>query len=161
MIRHLPQSMPRSLLTGFACICLAACGGASAEFGNEPDAHQSAASVEPISTLLADDGSIMPTDPRTTPADSGARTRTGRYASPRQAEQLERALGEAVIQVNVECCGIEGADLALGIAYGVQAALDLPSGTPVLVRSADLRLGASVANHLSEAGYSHVWLVTR
>jgi hypothetical protein len=49
----------------------------------------------------------------------------------------------------------------VGIAYGVQAAEDLPDSAPVLVRAANLRLGAVAANRLADAGYGSVWLVTR
>ena len=78
-----------------------------------------------------------------------------------RADQLERALGTDVLPVNVQCCGIDAAESAIGLAYALQAAHDLPNSTPILVRSADLRLGASVANRLLEGGYSNVWLVTR
>jgi hypothetical protein len=81
-------------------------------------------------------------------------------AGSRQAEQLERALGEGVIRVNVECCGVDGVEQALGIAYGMQAAGNLPNSAPVLVRSDDLRLGAVAVKRLSEAGYANVRLVS-
>lgn len=153
----------RALLIGFSSVCISACGGgdaADAE-GAGSDARAEVRTVESFSTLLADDGSIMPSAPDTVPADAAARTQAGRYASSHQAAELERALGDGVIRVNVECCGLEGVDEAVGIAYGVQAAADLPNSTPVLVHAADLRLGAVAANRLADAGYGSVWLVTR
>ena len=146
-----------ALLTGLVSACIVACGG-----GDEAaESERADAGAETFSTLLADDGTSMPSMPDTVPADAAARTQTGRYASSQQAEQLERALGDDVIRVNVECCGVAGVDQAIGIAYGVQAAADLPSSAPVLVRSADLRLGALAANRLTDAGHGNVWLVTR
>ena len=137
--------------------CLAACGGGNG--AAERDRAQGAA--EPISTLLADDGTSLPPAPDTIPSDAASHTQLGRYASSLQAEQLERALGEGVLRVNVECCGIEAVDQAIGIAHGMQAASDLPDSAPVLVRAADLRLGAAAANRMSAAGHANVWLVTR
>jgi len=158
-----PHLLTHALLTGLVAACMSACGGGTAadSDGTGGDTKPVLSGADSFSTLLADDGSIMPSDPNTVPADQAARTRAGRYASSRQAEQLERALGDGVIRVNVECCGVEGLDRAIGIAYGVQAAGDLPASAPVLVRSADLRLGAVAANQLAEAGYGNVWLVTR
>ncbi|MBC7939581.1 MAG: hypothetical protein H7Z19_07405 [Chitinophagaceae bacterium] len=146
-----------AFLTGLVSTCIVACGGGDSAAENE----RANAGAETFSPLLADDGTSMPSMPDTVPADAAARTQTGRYASSRQAEQLERALGDDVIRVNVECCGVEGVDQAIAIAYGVQAAANLPSSAPILVRSADLRLGALATNRLTGAGYGNVWLVTR
>jgi hypothetical protein len=152
----------RALLIGVASACITACGGGGDDADAEGPGSEARAEVrESFSTLLADDGSIMPSAPATVPADPAAHTRAGLYASSRQAAELERALGEGVIRMNVECCGPERVDEAVGIVYGVQAAADLPYSAPVLVRAADLRLGAVAANRLSDAGYSSVWLVTR
>lgn len=153
----------RQLLIALISACISACGGGGNTSDDSSDSHTLVAprSAEPLSGLLADDGSIMPSAPDAVPVDPAARTRAGRYASSRQADQLDRALGEGVIRVNVECCGVEGVDQAIAIAYGVQAAGDLPNSTPVLVRSFDARLGAVTANRLADAGYSKVWLVTR
>jgi hypothetical protein len=159
-----PHLLNRALLIGFSSACISACGGgddaANAE-GSSSSARAEVRAVESFSTLLADDGSLMPSATATVPADPAAHTRAGRYASSHQAAELERALGDGVIHVNVECCGPERVDEAVGIAYGVQVAADLPRSAPVLVRSADLRLGAVAANRLADAGYSSVWLVTR
>lgn len=164
MNKFCPHPLTHALLIGFVSACISACSGggdaADAE-GADSEAHAELRAVEPFSTLMADDGSIMPSAPDTVPADAGARTRAGRYASSLQAAALELALGDGVIRVNVECCGLEGVDQAVGIAYGVQAAGDLSDSTPILIRSADLRLGAVAANRLSDAGYGSVWLVTR
>lgn len=155
---------PYVLLIGLIGACLPACGGGDDDTGapgSEGDVHALLHVVEPISTLLADDGSIMPSAPDTVPADPAAHTRAGRYASSRQAEQLERALGDKVILVSVECYGIDGVNQAIGLAYGRQRAGRLLNSAPMLVRSADLRLGAAAVNRLSDAGYGSVWLVTR
>ncbi len=151
------RPLKHALLTGLVGICIVACGGGD----NAAESERGNTGAESFSTLLADDGISMPSMPDTVPADAAARTQSGRYASSRQAEQLERALGDGVIRVNVECCGVEGVDQAIAIAYGVQAAADLPSSAPILVRAADLRLGALATNRLTDAGYGNVWLVTR
>lgn len=154
--------LTRALIVGGASACVCACGGGAAGAGDaasEKPARLGA--VTPVSTLLDDDGSVMPSAPASVPADAGARTRAGLYASSEQAAALERALGDDLIRVDVECCGRDGVDQAMGIAYGVQAASNLPNSVPVLVRSADLRLGAVAANSLLDAGYPKVWLVTR
>lgn len=161
MTRDVLELFTRSLRVGLIGLGLAACGGAGDGSGDEPSASLAMPAPETIATLMADDGSIMPASPGAIPDDSGAHTRTGRYASARQAEQFEHARGEAVLPVNVDCCGVDAADQALRIAHSMQATHDLPNSTPVLVRSLDLRLGAFVANRLSDAGYSHVWLVTQ
>lgn len=140
---------------------LAACGG-----GEEPTAARvstlSAQHAEIVlAPMLGDDGSIMPSDPGAAPADYGARTRAGHYASPLQAEQLEHALGHGVLRVDVACCGHEAAELAVLIAFGLQAAHDLDKSAPVLVYGRDLRVAASIANWLNDEGYSRVWLVTQ
>ncbi len=96
------------------------------------------------------------------PSDPGARTRVGRYATPAQATELEDRMGVLAIPVNVEP-GPDAAaavELASQIVFGLQAAHDLRADAPVLVRSADLRLGATLANRLGELGYSNVVLVS-
>jgi hypothetical protein len=146
-----------ALLSGLVGACVSACGGGDHAAESSP----ANGGAEVVSTLLADDGSSLPSAPDTVPADPAARTKAARYASSQQAEQLERALGEGALHVVVECCGVERVDQAIGIAQGLQAARDLPNSAPVLVRAADLRLGAVAANRLADAGYSQVWLVTR
>jgi hypothetical protein len=150
-----------ALLSGLLGVCLGACLGACGGGDNAADTEAADGGAGVVSTLLADDGGSMPSAPDTVPADPAARTKAARYASSQQAEQLEHALGEGVLRVTVECCGVDRVDQAIGIAQGMQAAGDLPNSTPVLVRAADLRLGAVAANRLADAGYGQVWLVTR
>jgi hypothetical protein len=137
-------------------LALAGCGGG----GDEPPTD-SERDGGPIATLLADDGSAMPNHPRAVPADAAAWTRSGRYADARQAEQLEHALGEATLRVDVACCGEAAVEQAIGIALAWQAAQHLPDSTPVIVRATDLRSGANAADRMTAAGYGNVWLVTR
>ena len=143
---------------------LAACGGGGDD-GRQvgADATQQtgllgAATV--VAPLLADDGSVMPSDPRAEPADAAAWTEARRYATVQQAQMLTGFLGDGVLQVEVECCGIEAVDRAVGIVWGLQASYSLPGQTPVLVSGADLRLAAAAANRLTSGGMTHVWLVT-
>lgn len=108
--------------------------------------------------LLDDAGEPMPSDPRAQPADAAAWTVAGRYATARQARHM-LAVRDDAMPVNVRCCGIEAADEAVGIAFGMQAS-GIANDTPVLVAGDELRLAASVANRLTRGGMTRVWLVT-
>ena len=145
-----------AILANLVIAVLCACGG-----GDNSAGFEDAQGAEPsLLSLQASDRFSMSSGPGIAPIDVASRTKAGLYASSQQAEGLERSLTGDVINVDIACCGIEGVELALGNAYGMQAARDLPRSAPVLVRAADLRLGASVANGLSDAGFSQVWLVT-
>jgi hypothetical protein len=149
-----------STLTLVAAVGLSACGGGETA-GATALAPQASAAIAVEAPLLDDEGQPTPTQPAALPADPGARTRSTGYATPTQAAALERALGADVLSTEVGCCGAEGADLAVLMVYGDQAARDLPNSTPVLVRGADPRLAATVAQRLADAGFSRVWLVAR
>jgi hypothetical protein len=144
-------------------MALAACGGLADEApGAAAPAEVASTDKQPPMTALVDDeGRAELSHPALVPADAGARTRAGRYASAAQAMDLEGALGNGVLRVDVECCGSEAVDRAIGLAHGMQAAHDLPDSAPVLVRGADLRLGATAVDRLSKAGHANVWLVTQ
>jgi len=138
---------------------LAACGG-----GAEPEVRaQALVATSVVAPLLDDEGRVQLSDSAAVPADPGARTRSARYATPAQAAQLEAALGARAIPVTVEAGpdGSTAVEVAAGIVFGLQAAHDLPSDAPVLVRGAELRLAATLANRLDDAGLSHVFLVSR
>jgi hypothetical protein len=150
----------RPLTPTILALTLALAGGLAACGGNHETETASTEREPPTTTLLDDDGNPMPTVAAAVPADAGARTRQGRYATARQAAWLERSLGSAVLNVDVECCGAEGVEQAVGIAHGLQAAQDLPDRAPVLVRGADLRLAAVAADRMAAAGHTQVWLVT-
>lgn len=138
---------------------LSACGGGSTETDATASLSEAAVAVE--APLLEDTGQMAATLPAALPADAGARTRSTGYATPSQATALEAALGSDVLSTEVGCCGADAADLAVLTVYGNQAAGDLPNSTPVLVRGADQRLAATVAQRLSDNGFSRVWLVVR
>ncbi len=144
---------------------LAACGGG--EPGNPALATTTATATERpaaagriVAPLVQDDGSLSPGDPQAQPADPGAWTRDGRYATATQAGMMEDALGDDALIVDVRCCDAVAVEQAVGLAWAMQAARDLPRDVPVLVRGEDLRLAAAAANRLSEGGLTHVWLVT-
>jgi hypothetical protein len=139
-----------------AIVLLGACGGSEAP--SPPPVRTTAADIVP--PLMHDDGSFAASPPQAQPADLGAWTRTGLYASARQADQLAHALGAAAIPIEVECCGAEAVERTVGIVHAVQAAGDLPDSVPVLVSGADLRLAAAAANRLADGGLTHVWLVS-
>ena len=153
-----------SRLPGRACapvllmvLTLAACGGSTDDTTNASGNRAQAAAVRP---LLADGGAVLTAEPNSVPLDYSAHTQQGLYAQREQALQLERQLRGNVVWVPVECCGSEGADLAVLIAYGMQAAHNLPASAPVFVSGADLRLAASVVNRLADGGMSRVFLLT-
>jgi hypothetical protein len=141
---------------------LSACGGPAPEtMAEEGRARPLAANPTVVWPLLDDDGHLNPAPPAAVPADAGARTRNGHYATAAQAVQLEQALGDRVIVVEVSP-GPDAAaavELATQMAFGHQAVHDLPADAPVLVRSADLRLAAATVHQLEAAGYTRVVLV--
>jgi hypothetical protein len=143
---------------------LSACGGPAPEtMAEEGRARPLAANPTVVWPLLDDDGHLNPAPPAAVPADAGARTRNGHYATAAQAVQLEQALGDRVIVVEVSP-GPDAAaavELATQMAFGHQAVHDLPADAPVLVRSADLRLAAATVHQLEAAGYTRVVLVNR
>ena len=146
-----------ALLAAFAlALGLVGCGGQDAAQG--PLAPLGTRLLAP---LVADDGSLLPADPQAVPADPGAQTRRRLYAMPEQAEALGQALPGRVLELTVDCCGHDARERAVQIAYGLQAAQDLPDDAPVFVRGADLRTAALVADDLADAGLSRVFLVTR
>jgi hypothetical protein len=165
------RSLRAAGVTAVVASLLAGCGGAPDDeaggSGKRPESREPvartllvAAGPWPVAPLFADDGSLMPSLPEARPKDTGARTRAGRYATPAQAEQLQRTLGERVLTVNIGCCGHDEFETAIEVLYGTQAVLDLDRHTPVLVRALDLRLGAAAAERLADEGYTRVFLVS-
>ena len=152
---HLPGRASAPVL--LMLLTLAACGGGTDDSAAASASRMQASAIRP---LLADDGTVLAAEPNSVPLDHGAHTHKGLYAEREQALQLERQLRGDVVWVPVECCGTEGADLAVYIAYGMQAAHNLPVSAPVFVSGADLRLAASVVNRLADSGMSRVFLVT-
>ena len=115
----------------------------------------------PTSPLRSDDGSFMPTDPQAVPADPGAQTRLGRYASPAQAEQLERSMGSGVVRMTVQGADAHAVEQGAIRLYGQLAALNLSRDALVLIDGVDLRSAAAVVDRLTDAGLLNVWLVTQ
>ncbi len=157
-----PTRIPTSMAMMTAM--LAACGGADMQ----PDARTEAAPATtagalayPVAPLLSDDGSLMPASPEAIPADPGARTRAGRYATTAQAEQLERAMAGRLVRVGVVGSGAAAVHEAAGIAYGVLAAMDGANDAPVLVQGRDLRSAAALVDRLAAEGVANTWLVTQ
>lgn len=153
---------------------LAACGGTdmpSETAGADPQAKVAAVgalsertaplATSPLPPLLADDGSVMPSAPQAVPADTGARTRAGRYASADQAGQLERAMAASLVRVTVRGSGAAAVEEGAGLVYGMLAAMNLPDTAPVLVEGADLRAAAALVDRLAANGVTNTWLVTR
>jgi hypothetical protein len=143
----------RTGLAALLLVLLAACGGSQG--GDEAEASGSTATA--ATPLLDDDGQLMPS--AVVPADARARTRAGHYATPEQAQALKRALGDRVLEVDVDTAGGGDPELAVGIAWGVQAAEELGNAAPVLVHASDPRLAADAAERLALAGHQRVIVV--
>ncbi len=144
---------------------LAACGGTERPADDVNAVARTSQSAEataswPVAPLLADDGSVMPSAPQAVPADPGAHTRAGRYASPAQAEQLEQALGPGALRVAVRGSGAEAVEEAAGVIHRQLAAKNLPASAPVLVEGTDLRTAAALVDRLAADSVANTWLVT-
>jgi hypothetical protein len=142
-----------------ACINLTACGEAPDDRQQISHTQTSAISAP----LLDNEGRPLGSGAQSEPADAGARTRAGLYASEAQAAQLEAGLGDRAISTRVDGSAnqSDAVDLAVLVVYGAQAAHDLDSHAPVLVRGKDLRLAAAAANRLHAGGFTRVFLVTQ
>lgn len=142
-----------------ACVALAACG--EAQDDTQSTGRSQATAV--AAPLLDDEGRPAGSSPQLEPADAGARTRAGLYASEAQATQLEASLGNRAISTRVDASAnmADAVDLAVLVVYGAQAAHDLDYHAPVLVRGKDLRLAAAAANRLQANGFTRVFLVTQ
>ena len=122
----------------------AGCGGGNDDTGvargSEPalaDAAKASGLAEPASSLGA-----------------------GPYCSltSAEAEQLAQIEPYGAVQVEVECCGPAAVELAIAIAFGVQAAHDLPRTSPFVVRAEDARFGIVAAERLASLGVPNVVL---
>jgi len=140
---------------------LVACGGLKEDSAVVAQDMRAALAAAPPPGLIADDGSLRPSLPEAVPADPGARTRAAHYALHDQAITLDFERRGDVVWVDVACCSLDAADTTLGIVQGLRAAADVSPDAPVLLKSADLRLAAFVANRLEEQGERRVFLVTR
>ncbi|HET7773429.1 MAG TPA: hypothetical protein VFK82_06355 [Burkholderiaceae bacterium] len=154
------------LILPLAAALLAGCGS-----NDLPDAQAPAlaASAPPalavdsplVPPLLADDGSVLPSAPQNEPADPGAHTRAGRYASRAQADLLAQALGENVVRIALTGSGSEAVSIGLTeVGMQIDAKL-LPDYTPMLIEATDLRTGAAMIEQLATQGFKNTWLVTR
>jgi hypothetical protein len=168
--RSLPPLAILMLATAavIALMALSACGVgagdvAAPELASPPSAQDTAETqtATPITPLqFDDDGNYVAVDPHPKPADTAASSPEARAADLAQAHQLAQALGVQAIEIDVECCTSEAIEKAVGLVWGLQAAQDLPPGTPILLRSADLRLAAAAASRLASGGLTNVWVVT-
>ena len=153
--RH-PGRCHAALAALAAATLLAACGGEDNPPLEVTTAQRSAAAT----TLLDDNGQPMPPDGSAAATDPVVRALGVRLASRQQADQLQAALPDETIAVDVDCCGTEAEDIAVLMVWGEQAARNLDAAAPVLVRAADQRLAAAVARRLADTGMSRVWVVT-
>lgn len=158
----LPPLLLAALLSG--------CGGADvadvrapmvAVAGTAASMPSLASDLPMVSPLLADDGSVLPSAAQNVPADLGAHTRAGRYASRAQADLLAQSLGADLIRMSLAGSGSEAISLGLTeIGMHIDAKV-LPDYTPILIEAADLRTGAAMVDQLAEQGFKNTWLVTR
>jgi hypothetical protein len=154
----------RGLLPLLACaVLLHACGGGDTTL---PRSTAEAAPAERRSVmaappLLDNDSQAMPSAPAAEPADPGARTRQGLYATNAQAEQALDVFGNGAVRVEVSCCGADAVQLAIDVVQAVRSLHQLEADAPVFVYGRDLRLAAAAVNRLGDEGFKKVWLVTR
>jgi hypothetical protein len=138
---------------------MTACGGA-AEDTTRLSASQRPAllgATEIIAPLVADDGSPWPT--AGAPADPAARSRTGRYASAAQAEQLAQGSGLRAIRIVVPDGSAEGVEAAITqVMQAVEVGADDES-LGWLLQGPDARALAVVADRLADLGQQRVWVV--
>jgi hypothetical protein len=132
-----------------ATVLVAACGG-TGDDGTTAVSTDAAGLV--ASTLLDDDGGVMPSDARAASMDAPA-GRVRHHATAAQAADLQRALGAAVRRIEVGCCG--QAAVAQAIAAGL-AQGEAPHG--VLV-SGEPQLAIAVVDGLGAAGLERVWWI--
>jgi hypothetical protein len=106
-------------------------------------------------------GPLAATDlrPAALPADLAARTRPGLYVRREAAERWEREHPGEGVWLDAGCCANEGPDLALYLAFGMQAAQNLDDDAPFLVAGADQRLAATLVNALADKGIRRAYLV--
>jgi hypothetical protein len=156
-----------------ACALAAALGACGGGFDDEDAAllfdiaTLATPTAQPASEpppLLGDDGLPSAPLPQAVPHRGDELTRAGLYALRAQARALERALRDDVVWVNQTCCSGDGgatdAELAIGIVAALMAVRDLDANAPVFVDLSDRRQGAALADQLSAAGYTRVFLVT-
>jgi hypothetical protein len=144
-------------------LALGACGGS---FDEEVEVLLPQRSAPPraaaaLPPLLDDAGAPQAALASALPQRSDYQTRAGLYALRAQAEALDRALGGAVIWIDVECCTDDAVETALGVVAGLAAARDLGTTAPVFVTGADLRIAAAAADRLGVHGYTRTFLVTQ
>jgi hypothetical protein len=144
----------------------AACGGTDmpsddASLDGRASVAAAAQASWPVAALLSDDGSVMPSAPQAATADPGAHTRAGRYASPAQAEQLERTLAPGVVRVGVRGSGAEAVEEGAARVYRLLAAMPVPASAPVLIEGAHQLAAAALIDHLAANGVDNAWLATQ
>ncbi len=91
-------------------------------------------------------------------AQGGTTARVQRI-TPEAAAQMEQVLRGDVVHVVVECCDPASVSQAVTVAWGMQAALNLPDSAPMLVEGADPALAKQAAERLIDAGMSQVLVV--
>ncbi|MDP1534255.1 MAG: hypothetical protein Q8L92_11825 [Rubrivivax sp.] len=142
---------------------MAACGG------GEPAAPPTlAAAALPATATETAQAAALPaldtaapaSNPRAMPADPSMRTRRGLYLRRADADLAEARLRGDVVWVQVDCCSGDNSELAMQLAFGVQAAKNLDDEAPFFVAGDDLRTAAQVADRLHTMGLKTVYLVS-
>ena len=140
----------RCLAAGAVSLLVAACGGGDSV---EPASQTDTAA---FSTLLDDDGGVMPTDPRAVPPHVEPAIRAQRHATAAQAGDLQRMPGYDVRWIEVGCCSDAAVARAVDLAVGGDA------GPPyaVFVSGPDRRAAAAVVDRVIASGLDRVWRVS-
>lgn len=158
------RALPTSALAALAvALALGACGDGFYDEIEMVLPRQTAApsAAAALPALLDDAGAPQSPLPAAMPQSGDELTRAGLYALRAQAEALDRALGGAVIWIDVDCCADDAVETALGIVAGLAAARGLGATAPVFVTGSDLRIAAAAVDRLGVHGHTHAFLVTQ
>jgi hypothetical protein len=132
-------------------VLIAGCGG-----GGDHSESTSRPEAAAFSTLLDDDGGVLPADPRALPAAGVPVIHGRRYATAAQAADLQRMGGYDVRRIEVACCGDAAVARALDAVAGGSAGLPYA----VFVSGTDGQVGAAVVERLVAGGLDRVWWVS-
>lgn len=143
--------MKNPLVVVLTAALVAACGG---------DLTAVEDPLAPLATPMASNASSESAPQRAVRADPGARARAIRFVTHEQVEQLDDRVGGGWVPVMVErCCHEQAVELAVLLAWGVQAAAKLPADAPFFVYGDNPDLVRATAERLADGGAEKVWVI--
>lgn len=124
-------------------------------------ARQRRAAAQRAMFMLSPFGTVLSSTPESLPADPRVRTRAGLYLTRREAAQMDMLLGGDTVWIEPGCDGAKALTVAHDIVEGLRAAHDLSADTPVFVGGPEAHQAMRLADRLSGAGLTRVFLLTR